>query len=179
MKYALSHCFGILIAALLIITFATVFISDTVSQLNSAKNGIEILFVDVTLSSGSTSQLANEIKKRTGVKYVGIATLESSSAEEYIRTVENYSMADYLEYLTRSRDSELIIITGSMLETAMQMDNVIPYSATFAVPLTGIELTSYGTKAEAIEDVYALLIDGDHIDAIRSYIDSLFGGEHV
>ncbi len=180
MKYAISHCLGILIAAVLIISLATFFISDTVSQLNSAKDGIEILFVDVTLSSGSTSQLAGEIKKRTGVKYAGIATLESKSAEEYIKTIENYSMTNYLEYLTMSRDSELIIVTESMLDTAKHMNNAVALSSdVFALSLDGIVLTSYDAKAEAIENVYAILLSGDHTDAMRAYIDSLSGGKYV
>ena len=193
-KYACSHMKGVLAIFLIIIFFLTSFIYETRSQLKSAANGIEILMVDSSLSLGNADKLASSIKKSTGVKYVGVAELLSSDAQKYIDTINNYPMYEYLKYLTLSRDSELIIVPGSMLETVFLMNNIVPLElgdslgesdgsfpenallngVPYALPLKNISVTDYDATVSCIQDEpYAVLVGGDHVEVMRSYLSSL------
>ena len=95
-KYALSHCINILLILCIVICLITTGLSEVISQLQSAKKGVEVILVDTTLSVGSDDQFRKNIQAFTQIKYVGISTVDSSSAEEYIHTIENYSMTEYL-----------------------------------------------------------------------------------
>ena len=125
-KYALSHCINLLLVLCIAICLLTAGLSEILSQLQSAKNGVEIILVDTTLSLGGENQFRKNIQTFTHIKYVGISTIDSPSAEEYINTIENYSMAEYLKYLALSRNAEILIVPGAMLETVYQMDTITP-----------------------------------------------------
>ena len=105
LKYALYHGKYFLIFLLIGIYFLTSFVLNTLAQLNSAKNGIEMLFIDTSLSSGSPDSFASTVKKTTGVKYVSASTLATSDALEYIKTIDNYSFTDYLAYLAEVKEN--------------------------------------------------------------------------
>ncbi len=189
-KYAFSHCIGILITLYIIICLLTTNLSNIISQLQSAKNGIEIILVDVTVSMGNESQLRKNISSVTNVKHVGISSLDSASAQDYIKTVENYTMVDYLTYLALSRNAEMIIVPETMLETVYQMNIIAPLSleipeeykekcsmndTVYAFPFRHLAVTEYdATLFSAQSEVYGILLAGaDHTEALRLYLSAL------
>ena len=182
-KYALSHCINILLILCIVICLITTGLSEVISQLQSAKKGVEVILVDTTLSIGN-------IQAFTQIKYVGISTVDSSSAEEYIHTIENYSMTEYLKYLTLSRNAEILIVPQTMLETVYQMDTITPLlldvpeqyreicshdDTVYAFPFRDLTVTDYGaTLLSAQSEVFGILLAGaDHTEAIRQYLASL------
>ena len=182
-KYALSHCIGILITLYIIICLLTTNLSNIISQLQSAKNGIEIILVD-------ESQLRKNISSVTNVKHIGISSLDSASAQDYIKTVENYTMVDYLTYLALSRNAEMIIVPETMLETVYQMNIIAPLSleipeeykekcsmndTVYAFPFRHLAVTEYdATLFSAQSEVYGILLAGaDHTEALRLYLSAL------
>lgn len=189
-KYALSHCINILLILCIVICLITTGLSEVISQLQSAKKGVEVILVDTTLSVGSDDQFRKNIQAFTQIKYVGISTVDSSSAEEYIHTIENYSMTEYLKYLTLSRNAEILIVPQTMLETVYQMDTITPLlldvpeqyreicshdDTVYAFPFRHLTVTDYGaTLLSAQSEVFGILLAGaDHTEVIRQYLASL------
>lgn len=186
-RYALSHCGGVLLTLCIAVSLLTAVLSNIVSQLQSAQNGIEVILVDTTLSLGGDSQFQQSIRKHTGVKYVGVSTVEVASANDYIQTIENYTMADYLHYLTISRNAEMIIVPEAMLEIIYQLPNIAPLSleipeeyqeictyngTVYAFPFRNLPVTDYeATLLSAQSEVYGVLLsNADHTDTMRQYL---------
>ena len=182
-KYALSHCINILLILCIVICLITTGLSEVISQLQSAKKGVEVILVDTTLSVGSDDQFRKNIQAFTQIKYVGISTVDSSSAEEYIHTIENYSMTEYLKYLTLSRNAEILIvpqtmdtITPLLLDVPEQYREICSHDDTvYAFPFRDLTVTDYGaTLLSAQSEVFGILLAGaDHTEAIRQYLASL------
>lgn len=189
-KYALSHCINLLLVLCIVICLITTGLSEVISQLQSAKNGVEVILVDTTLSLGGEDQFRKNIQTFTHIKYVGISTVDSPSAEEYINTIENYSMTEYLKYLALSRNAEILIVPQAMLETVYQMDTITPLlleipeqyreicsldGTVYAFPFRDLTVTDYGAALlSAQSEVFGILLaGGDHTDAIRQYLASL------
>lgn len=186
-KYAFNH--GKVIAFILIIaiSFVTSFVFETISQLNSAKNGIEILLVDAYLSVGGADELAKEVKSATSVKYVGAATINEKDTREYIKTVKDYSFSDYLTDTTLAKNAELIIVSKSLLPEIYEMKNIIPLAldidadeecyhneVLYAFPLKNTFVTEYESTVISLqEDTFAILLDGDHTEDVRKYLLNL------
>lgn len=186
-KYAFNH--GKVIAFILIIaiSFVTSFVFETISQLNSAKNGIEILLVDAYLSVGGADELAKEVKSATSVKYVGAATINEKDTREYIKTVKDYSFSDYLTDTTLAKNAELIIVSKSLLPEIYEMKNIVPLALDidadeesyhngilYAFPLKNTFVTEYESTVISLqEDTFAILLDGDHTEDVRKYLLNL------
>lgn len=189
-KYALSHG-GILT---LVLAVAVALLSSLIfgwkKQLASASDGIEVLLVDTTVSYGATSLLENEIQKRTGI-VSGVAVIESSEAESYVKTINNYTVFDYILDLCRAKNTELLIVREPFLETALTAENLEPINISFdetnencykdgvlcALNITNLPLTESGIVFENTEEVYALLLTGDHTEDARQYLKTLMGEE--
>ena len=187
LKYALNHGKIIIAVLLIAIFFLTSTVFDVVSQLNSAKNGLEMLLVDVRLSIGGANELAKSAKKKTSVKYVGASTITEDDTREYIKTVSDYSFADYLTDLTTSKDAEIVFAPEHLLPEIFLMKNIIPLGidgitdekcfyngVLYAFPLEDTYVTEY--KSEIItlqEKTYAVLLDGDHKEDARQYLQIL------
>ncbi len=185
LKYAFSH--GKIVIAILIIAiiFASSFISDTIMQINSAKNGIEVLLIDTGFTTGGTKSLEKELKNVTGVKFVGASTLIKKDAEEYIKTIENYTVEDYVYYLTVAKNCEAVFVTESMLESIYKLKNIVPLSidgefdeicyhngVLYAFPMKNAKNQEENVKALQ-EDTYMVLLDGDHANEMRTYLNYL------
>ncbi len=191
LKYAFFHGLTFILIGIVAITFISVSIHDTVAQINSAKNGIEVLMVDTVLSSGGTPEFVSHIKEKTGVDNVGVATLVSSDAKDYIKTIENYTMTDYLNYLCASKNCELIVVSKSLLSDVYKMNNIAPlclegdfedacYSdgVLYALNLKYYYFTEYDATIISLqEDAYGILLNGDHTAEMRTYINKLYLGE--
>ncbi len=184
LKYALSHGKFVIIILIVAVYFISSGIYDVVSQYNSAKCGIEVLLIDTTVSYGSTKKLENDIKKTTGVKYVGAATLAKEDAMEYVATIENYSLKDYIEYLTDAKNCEAVFVTKSMLNEVYSLKKIVPLglegdfgeecyhnSVLYAIPLTEEHTAEFEASIIALqEQSYAVLLDGDHVDQMRNFL---------
>lgn len=187
LKYVFSH--GKI--ALLILTVAVFFITssvfDVISQLNSAKNGIEMLLVDVSLSIGNANELAKSAKKLTKVKYVGAATISEEDTRDYIKTVSDYSFSDYLTDITSVKNAEIIFVSESLLPEVYLMKNIVPLEiegtfesvcyhngVLYAFPLKNTYVTQYGSTVISLqESTYAVLLNGDHLNEARQYLINL------
>lgn len=191
LKYAINH--GKITALIIIIAicFVTSFIFDTVSQLNSAKNGIEILLVNTYLSVGNADELAKNVKKITGVKFVGAATIDEKDTRQYIKTVSDYSFSDYMTDATTAKNAELIFVSENLLPEVYQMKNIVPLNiegisdekcffngVLYAFPLKNAYVTQYESTIISLqENTYAILLDGDNTEHARKYLLTLSTGE--
>ncbi len=187
LKYALYHGKIILLVLIILVFFITSSVFDVISQLNSAKDGIEMLLVDVSLSIGDADELAKSVKKITNVKYVGAATINEKDTRDYIKTVSNYSFSDYLTDITSAKNAEIIFVSESILPEVFLMENIVPLKIDgsfsdicynngilYAYPLKNTYVTQYGSTVISLqENTYALLLDGDHTDEARQYLKTL------
>lgn len=173
LKYVFSHSIVKIAVLSIIIAIITFGISDALLQLNSQKDGIEIILLDTSLSVSSPEILCKEIKRRTHVRYVNYTTVDSSSAGEYVATIENYTMADYLAYLAESRNAELIVVPENFLQDAVSLDNSLPVPENLGggnyYSLKDKNVTSVGDKFVSITDVYGILLKGDHYEDICKF----------
>lgn len=185
LKYALYH--GKVVIAILIIAviFASSFINNTITQINSAKNGIEVLLIDTAFTSGGARSLEKDLKRITGEKYVGAATLIEKDAEEYVKTIENYTVEDYVYYLTIAKNCEAVFVTESFLQSIYKLKNIVPLSINgefdpicyhngilYAFPMKEAKNQEENVKALQ-EDTYMVLLDGDHANEMRQYLNYL------
>lgn len=187
LKYAFYHGKLILLVLVIAVFFLTSFVFDIISQLNSAKNGIEMLLVDVSLSIGDADELAKSAKKITNVKYVGATSINEKDTREYIKTVSNYSFSDYLTDITSAKNAEIIFVPESLLPEVFLMKNIVPLNIEgsfdnicysngilYAYPLKNTYVTQYGSTLISLqENTYAVLLDGDHSDEARQYLLTL------
>lgn len=189
LKYALYHGKFVIIALTLIVIFVSSFISDTISQINSAKNGIEVLLIDTSVAFGGTKNLEKDIEKITGVKYAGAATLIKSDAEEYVKTIDNYTITDYIFYLTTAKNCEAVFLTKSMLNDIYTLKNIAPLSmegefgeecyyngVLYAFPMKNAKKQDISVSALQ-EDTYMVLLNGDHLEEMKIYLNHLNGEE--
>lgn len=191
-RYALAHG-GILTLVLLIaVSVVSVTVFGWKKQVRSAKDGIEVLLVDAVVTPGSNSLLENEIEDVTGI-VAGVATLDSSDAAEYIKTINNYSLHEYISFLCLAKNTEILIVPSALLEDALLSDSLVPLEidvpkereecyisgTAYALPLKGLVLTSSGGNIESVSrgETYALLLSGDHTDQAREYLTKVFKGE--
>lgn len=185
LKYAFNHGKIVLIILIIVVIFASSFISDTVMQINSAKNGIEVLLIDTAFTSGGARSLEKELKKITGERFVGAATLIKKDAEEYIKTIENYTVEDYVYYLTIAKNCEAVFVTESFLQNIYSLKNIVPLSiegefdeicyhngVLYAFPMKEAKNQEENVKALQ-EDTYMVLLDGDHANEMRQYLNYL------
>ena len=187
LKYALSHGKVFLILLIIAVFFITSSIFDVISQLNSAKNGMEMLLVDVSLSIGDANELAKNAKKITNVKYVGAATISEKDTRDYIKTVSNYSFSDYLTDITSAKNAEIIFVPENLLPEVFLMKNIVPLALDgtfenvsyfngilYAFPLKNTYVTQYGSTVISLqENTYAVLLHGDHTNEARQYLKTL------
>ncbi len=184
LKYALCHGKFVLLILIIAIVFASSFINNTIMQINSAKNGIEVLLIDTAFTSGGTGTLEKDIKKSTGVTFVGAATLIKKDAEEYVKTIENYTIEDYIYYLTIAKNCEAIFVTESMLQSIYTLKNIVPLSidgefedvcyfngVLYAFPMKKAKKSDNVQLLQ--EDTYMILLNGDHVNEMRQYLDYL------
>lgn len=187
LKYAVYHGKFVIIVLIIAVIFTSSFINDTVSQINSAKNGIEVLLIDTSVSFGSTKSLEKDIKNFTGVKYTGAATLIKSDAEEYVKTIENYTVTDYIFYLTTAKNCEAVFATKSMLNDIYNLKNIVPISIDgefgpecyssgilYAYPMKNAKNQDVSVTALQ-EDTYIVLLNGDHLEDMKKYLNHLNG----
>ncbi len=187
LKYAFYHGKIVIIVLIIAVVFASSFISDTISQINSAKNGIEVLLIDTTVELGTSKSLERNIEKITGVKYAGASTLIKDDAEEYVKTIENYTITDYIYYLTLAKNCEAIFVTKSMLSEIYKLENIVPLSmdgefseecyfngTLYAYPMKNAKNQDISVAAIQ-EDTYVILVNGDHLEDIKKYIEHLNG----
>ena len=186
-KYAVYHGKFVILILAIAVCFITSFALDIISQLNSAKNGIEVILVDVSLSIGNADELAKSIKKKTNVKYTGAQTIDSDDTREYIKTVSDYTFTDYLNDIAQAKNSEIIFVTEALLPEAYLMKNIVPLDIEgsfdencyhngilYAFPLKNIHVTEYESSVIALqEDTFAILIDGDHTSQARDFLKTL------
>ena len=191
LKYALNHGKLLIIILIVLVYLITSGIFDVISQVNSTENGIEILLVDVLLSKGDNNSLANEIKKATNVKYVGVATIDEKDTRDYIKTVSNYSFTDYLNDTVESKDTEIIFVTEKLLSEVYLMKNIAPLSidgefpencyyngVLYAFPLNNVFVTDYDAQVVSLqENTYAILLNGDHLKEAHNYLMNLSAEE--
>ncbi|MBE7092789.1 MAG: hypothetical protein E7365_06395 [Clostridiales bacterium] len=184
LKYAFYHGKIVLIILIIAIILLSSFISDTISQINSAKNGIEVLLIDTSVSLGGKN-LEKDIKKITDVKYIGTSTLIKKDAEEYVKTIENYTLQDYIYYLTISKNCEALFVTEGMLQSIYTLKNIVPLSVEgefgqecyhngvlFAFPMK--KATNQNSSFSSLqEDTYMVLLSGDHLNEMRQYLNYL------
>lgn len=176
LKYALYHGKIVLVILIIAVIFASTFINDTIMQINSAKNGIEVLLIDTAFST-STKTLEKEIKNATGVKFVGAASLIKSDAEEYVKTIENYTVEDYIYYLTQVKNCEAVFVTKNMLNSIYTLKNIVPLSIEGEFDeicyFNGV-LYAFPMKTSALQqDTYMILLNGDHVEYMRQYLTYL------
>ena len=185
LKYALYHGKFILLALIVLITFASSFINNTISQINSAKNGIEVILIDTAVTFGGTKNFEKSIEKATGVKYAGVATLIKKDAEEYVKTIENYTLEDYIYYLTLAKNCEAVIVTESLLNSIYTLKNIVPLSIEgefsencyhngilYAFPMKNTKNVDISVNALQ-EDAYMVLLNGDHLEQMQAYLNYL------
>lgn len=186
-KYALSHGKVIILILAIAVFFITSSIFDAISQLNSAKNGMEMLLVDVTLSVGGADELAKSAKKITGIKYVGAATISEKDTREYIKTVSDYTFSNYLTDITTLKNTEIIFVPERLLPEVFLMKNLTPLNMEgvfdekcyyngilYAFPLENTYVTEYESTIISLQEkTYAVLLNGDHTDDARQYLKIL------
>ncbi len=190
LKYVFSHGALITLILAVVLIFVTCTAYNWISQINSAKDGIEMLIVDSTLTVGSTSQIEKAVKEKTNAEYVGVATLESSDAQNYVNTIENYTLKDYIYFLLTSKDAEILIVPENMLEDMFSLKNISAIDCEpanekccidgkcYAVPLKNKKITSYGgIMLSAQYDVYGILLNGDHTEQAQNFLLSLESAE--
>lgn len=185
LKYALNHGKTIIAILIIAVIFVSSFINNTVTQINSVKNGIEVLLIDTAFTSGGAKTLEKDLKKITGVKFVGAATLIKSDAEEYVKTIENYTIEDYVYYLTVAKNCEAVFVTENMLKSIYTLKNIVPLSiegefdencyhngVLYAFPMKNAKNQQENVKALQ-EDTYMVLLNGDHTSEMRQYLNYL------
>ncbi len=186
-KYALYHGKFVILILIIVFYFVTSFIFDTISQINSAKHGLEMLLVDVSLSIGNADELAESAKKATKVKYTGAQTIDSDDTREYIKTVSDYTLTDYLNDIAEAKNSEIIFVTKGLLPEVYQMKSIVPLNIEgvfdeacycdgilYALPLNNAYVTEYGSTVISLqEETFAILLQGDHTDEAREFLKTL------
>lgn len=190
-KYAVYHGKFVILILIIAVSLLTSFVFDIISQLNSAKDGIEIILVDVSLSIGNADELAKSVKKVTKVKYTGAQTINSDDTREYIKTVSDYTLTDYLDDIADAKNSEIIFVTEALLPEVYLMENIVPLDiegafgencyhngVLYAYPLKNTYVTEYESSVIALqEETFAILLDGDHTSEAREFLKSLTAEE--
>lgn len=191
-RYALAHGGLFTLVMLIAVSVLSVTVFGWKKQFRSAKDGIEVLLVDTVVTSGSNSILEDEIESVTGV-VAGVATLDSADAAQYIKTVNNYTLKDYIAYLCHAKNTEILIVPASLLDDALSLDFLAPLEISipaehsecfvsgiaYALPIKGLALTESGANIEALSnsEIYALLLSGDRTEDARKYLNKVFSGE--
>lgn len=186
-KYALYHGKFVILILIIAVYFVTSFIFDAVSQINSAKHGLEMILIDVSLSIGNADELARSAKKATKIKYTGAQTIDSDDTREYIKTVSDYTFTDYLNDIAEAKNSEIIFVTKELLPEVYQMKRIVPLNMEgsfddacyyngilYAFPLKNAYVTEYGASVISLqEETFAILLQGDHTDDAREFLKTL------
>lgn len=190
LSYVFSHVIFKILVGIFIVCVLTFFIDDTLLQLNSQKNGIEIILYDTTLSVSDPKLFCKQIKKDTSVRYVNFTTVESTSTEEYVSNIQNYTVCDYLAQLAASRDAELLVVPEAFLERALTIKDIVPLElpiesaltekcslngVIYAFPFEDKLVTDYGDAfASAYQhNVYGILLSGDHTQQMRDFLSAI------
>ena len=192
LRYALAHGGVLTLILLIAVSVISVTVFGWKKQVRSAKDGIEVLLVDTVITPGSNSFLEDEIEDVTGI-VAGVATLDSSDAAQYIKTISDYTMNDYITYLCRAKNTEILIVPASFLEDALLLEMLVPLEidipqkreecfvsgVAYALPIKDLPLTPSGACAESLSrgETYALLLSGDSTDDAREYLKKVFAGE--
>ncbi len=189
-KYALNHGKIVILILMIAVFFISSLVFDAVSQLNSQKDGIEMLFVSTYISGGSSNTIVKNITNETNVKYVGAATIDEKDTREYIKQVSDYSFSDYLYDITTSKNAELIFVTESVLPEVYQMKNIVPLEidgtfdsvcynngVLYALPLKNVVINQNSNVVSLQQDTYVVLLEGDHTQDAHQYLSSLITEE--
>lgn len=192
LRYALAHGGVLTLILLIAVSVISVTVFGWKKQARSVKDGIEVLLIDTVITPGSNSFLEDEIEDVTGV-VAGVATLDSFDAAQYIKTISDYTMNDYITYLCRAKNTEILIVPASFLEDALLLDLLVPLEidipqereecfvsgVAYALPIKDLSLTPSGACAESLShgETYALLLSGDRTDDAREYLKKVFAGE--
>ncbi len=189
-SYVFSHTIFKIFAFALIICVASFLINDSLLQLNSQKNGIEIILYDTTLSTSAPELFCNQIKKETSVRYVNFTTLDSASTEDYVSTIKNFTVYNYISQLALSRNAELLIVPESMLADTLLIEGAVPLNIeidpdqvekcslngqVYAFPFLNKIVTDYGDTFTSayLTNVYGILLSGDHTEQVRAFLASI------
>ncbi|MBR2860965.1 MAG: hypothetical protein IKB86_03915 [Clostridia bacterium] len=191
LKYALYHSWSIILVLIFAVFVVSSTVHDVVSQLNSAKDGIEIILIDSVLSSESNPQMEKHVKNVTQVKHVGISALDYADATEFVQTIENYTFADYVQFLVQSKNTEIVFVNKNLLETVYSIKSAVPLEiegtfeeccykdgVLYALPVKNLPVTDTGATLISLQsDVYAVLTQGDHTPEAREFLKSLITEE--
>lgn len=186
LKYAIYHGKLIILLLIILLYFITSFIFNAISQFKSADDGIEMLFVDVWVSSDGNSGLVDNVKEKTNVEYVGYATISEKEITDYVKTISNYTVSDHLNITAQSKDVEIIFVPERLLNDVYKMQCILPLDLAgdfdekcyydgvlYAFPLKNAIVTDKNAKVLALENTYAVLLNGDHVEDMRSFLKVL------
>ncbi len=188
-KYAFRHGGVLTLVLIIAVALLSSLVFGWKKQLASASDGIEVLLVDTTVTYGATSVLEDEIQKRTGT-VSGVGVIETSEAESYVKTINNYTVFDYILDLCSAKNTEILVVPESFLETALSAPILEPLSfapknekccidgVPYALNVTALPITENGIVFESTENVYALLLTGDHTEDAKQYLKSLTGDDY-
>lgn len=189
-SYVFSHCIFKIFVCAFIVCVATFLINDSLLQINSQKNGIEIILYDTTLSTSAPELFCKQIKKQTSVRYVNFTTLDSSATKDYVSTIINFTVHDYISQLADSRNAELLIVPENMLAEVLLIKQAVPLELeiapeqvekcslngqVYAFPFLDKTVTDYGDNLTSayLTNVYGILLSGDHTEQMRAFLASI------
>lgn len=189
-SYVFSHSIIKIAVCALLVCVATFLINDSLLQINSSKNGIEIILYDTTLSTSAPELFCKQIKRHTSVRYVNFTTIESTAAKDYVSDIKNFTVSAYLGQVAYSRNAELLIVPEQMLSEALLIDGIVPLEleiepdekekcskngVVYAFPFLDKKVTDYGDvfTSAYLNNAYAILFDGDHTEQVRAFLASI------
>jgi len=181
---ALSRSAVLIIVLCVGICLLTAGVFGILSQINSANDGIYVIMLDVTVTGSSSDAFAEAVKSKSGCDNVETYTLSADETEEYIDTIENYSMKDYLGFLIESKNAEMIIVPEKYLDDVLSVPYVTCYGGEInekriykdgmAIKLDNIKITSEGGRLYTPSgSVYGVLLSGDNTEKMAAYLNSL------
>lgn len=189
-SYVFSHSIVKIAVMVLIVCIATFLINDSLLQIYSTKNGIEIILYDTTLSNSAPELFCKQIKNETSVRYVNFSTIESAAAKDYISDIKNFTVSAYLSQVASSRNAELLIVPEPMLAEALLIDGIVPLNLeieedeiekcskdgiVYAFPFLDKTVTEYGDifTSAYLNNAYGILLNGDYTEQVRAFLASI------
>ncbi len=186
LKYALYHGKFIILILIIALYFLTSFIFNIIAQYNSTTNGIEMLFVDTWVSVDGNDGLIDNIKNTTAVEYIGSSTISEKEITDYVKTISNYTVTDHLNVTVEANDVEILFIPERLLDDVYRMNAIVPLEMEgefdeicyyngilYAFPLNNVFVTKHEGKVVALENTYAVLLNGDHVEYLRDFLKNL------
>jgi len=190
---ALNDAKVLLIISLIIILALTSFLYSMNSQSDVKNNGLGIILIDTNIGMKSITYYENSFKKILNFKNIGITNFKTSSAADYVASIENYDVYKYIAGLVEQDNIDLIIMPEGYINELAQKNILqpIPDNLVAKISLENIQKCSYNGIIYAFpllnkpvtpnDDVWtddtqqplfaAIYINGDNAQKAQEYID--------